>query len=184
MTRCRQQNSDHALALVGIGKIARAQHLPALRADAGYELAAAVSQHSTVEGTQTFSSLDALLRSDRRVDAVSLCTPPVGRHELACAAIDAGLHVMLEKPPGATVAEVLELEQRARRAGVSLFASWHSREAAGRRARARVARDATHPSRSARRGRKTFACGIRGRTGSSKPAASACSIPASTAFRS
>jgi D-galactose 1-dehydrogenase len=119
------------VALVGIGKIARAQHLPALRANAGYELAAAVSQHSTVEGTQTFSSLDALLRSDRRVDAVSLCTPPVGRHELACAAIAAGLHVMLEKPPGATVAEVLELEQRARRAGISLFASWHSREAPG-----------------------------------------------------
>lgn len=119
------------LALVGIGKIARAQHLPALRANAGYELTAAVSQHSTVEGTQTFSNLDALLRSDRRVDAVSLCTPPVGRHELACAAIDAGLHVMLEKPPGATVAEVLELEQRARRAGISLFASWHSREAPG-----------------------------------------------------
>jgi len=119
------------IALVGIGKIARAQHLPALRADASYELTAAVSQHSTVEGTKTFSSLDALLRSDARVDAISLCTPPVGRHAQACAAIDAGRHVMLEKPPGATVAEVLELEQRARRAGVSLFASWHSREAAG-----------------------------------------------------
>ncbi|HJY42509.1 MAG TPA: Gfo/Idh/MocA family oxidoreductase [Steroidobacteraceae bacterium] len=119
------------VALVGIGKIARAQHLPALRADSGYALTAAVSRHSAVEGTQTFSSLDALLRSDVRVDAVSLSTPPVGRHALACAAIDAGLHVMLEKPPGATVAEVLELEQRARRAGVSLFASWHSREASG-----------------------------------------------------
>lgn len=119
------------VALVGIGKIARAQHLPALCAAAGCELTAAVSQHSTVEGTKTFSSLDALLRSDARIAAVSLCTPPVGRHALACAAIDAGLHVMLEKPPGATVAEVLDLEQRARRAGVSLFASWHSREAAG-----------------------------------------------------
>ena len=126
-----QSGRPSRVALVGIGKIARAQHLPAVRANAGYALTAAVSQHSTVEGTKTYSSLDALLRSDARIDAISLCTPPVGRHALACAAIDAGLHVMLEKPPGATVAEVLALEQRARRAGVSLFASWHSREAPG-----------------------------------------------------
>jgi len=49
---------------------------------------------------------------------------------MAREAIAAGLHVMLEKPPGATVAEVEDLRERAARAGVTLFATWHSREAA------------------------------------------------------
>ena len=37
---------------------------------------------------------------------------------------------MLEKPPGTSVAAVLDLQDRAQRTGVSLFASWHSRAAA------------------------------------------------------
>jgi len=41
------------------------------------------------------------------------------------------MHVMLEKPPGITVSEVMELLALARREGTTLFATWHSREAAG-----------------------------------------------------
>lgn len=118
------------LALVGIGKIARAQHLPALRASASYALQATVSRHGGVDGIHAFPDLDTLLTSRIPLDAVSLCTPPQGRHVLASKAIDAGLHVMLEKPPGTSVAAVLELAGRAQRAGISLFASWHSRAAA------------------------------------------------------
>lgn len=118
------------LALVGVGKIARAQHIPALQANASYALTAAVTRHGALEGVATFADLDALLASQMALDAVSLCTPPQGRHALACTAIAAGLHVMLEKPPGATVVSVLDLEQRARQAGISLFTSWHSRAAA------------------------------------------------------
>jgi predicted dehydrogenase len=118
------------LALVGVGKIARAQHIPALRANASYALVAAVSRHGAVEGVETFPDLDALLSSGVPLDAISFCTPPQGRHALARRAIEAGIHVMLEKPPGAGVAGVLDLERCAQRAGVSLFASWHSRAAA------------------------------------------------------
>jgi predicted dehydrogenase len=117
------------LALVGVGKIARAQHIPALLADPEYALTAAVTRHQPVPGVETFSDLSALLRSGVALDAVSFCTPPQGRHALACAAIDARLDVMLEKPPGTSVAGVLDLAQRAQRAGTSLFASWHSRAA-------------------------------------------------------
>jgi predicted dehydrogenase len=118
------------LALVGIGKIARAQHLPALRASRSYVLQATVSRHGAVDGIDGFTDFEALMQSGVPLDAVSLCTPPQGRHVLAGQAIDAGLHVMLEKPPGTSVAAVLDLEARARRAGVSLFASWHSRAGA------------------------------------------------------
>jgi D-galactose 1-dehydrogenase/L-arabinose 1- dehydrogenase len=37
--------------------------------------------------------------------------------------------VLLEKPPGETVDEVVELERLADEAGVTLFTAWHSREA-------------------------------------------------------
>lgn len=65
-----------------------------------------------------------MLASRVRLDAVSFCTPPAGRYELARTALDAGLHVMLEKPPAASVSEVTDLEARARKAGLTLFASW------------------------------------------------------------
>jgi D-galactose 1-dehydrogenase len=45
--------------------------------------------------------------------------------------LTAGKHVFLEKPPGATVGEVADLSALAARKGVTLFASWHSRFAAG-----------------------------------------------------
>jgi D-galactose 1-dehydrogenase len=113
-----------------VGKIARAQHIPAVLADADYAFTAAVSRHGPVQGIETFPDFPALLRSGIALDAVSFCTPPQRRHALACQAIDARLDVMLEKPPGTSVAGVLDLARRAQHAGVSLFASWHSRAAA------------------------------------------------------
>jgi len=65
------------------------------------------------------------------IPVVSLCLPPVPRFEYAQMAIAAGRHVMLEKPPGATLAEVHALQAQAGRAGVSLYATWHSRMACG-----------------------------------------------------
>lgn len=119
------------IALVGIGKIARDQHLPALASSSSFELAAVVSRHGPFNEVQTFADMASMLASRVHLDAVSFCTPPAGRYELARTALDAGLHVMLEKPPAASVSEATDLEARARKAGLTLFASWHSREAAG-----------------------------------------------------
>jgi predicted dehydrogenase len=115
------------LALVGIGKIARDQHLPAIAASADFELVAAVSRNATVEGVANFAEIDGLIASGLAVDAVSIATPPLGRHLITAKALAAGWHVMLEKPPGATLCEVWALPPGAG----TVFASWHSREAAG-----------------------------------------------------
>jgi D-galactose 1-dehydrogenase len=117
------------IAIVGLGKIARDQHLPALAKSDAFELVAIASRNATAEAIPSFATLDDLLASGIEVDAVSLCTPPQGRHAIARAAIDAGLHVMLEKPPGAGVSEVHDLADAAAARGVSLFASWHTRAA-------------------------------------------------------
>ena len=119
------------LGLVGIGKIARDQHLPAIAGEDRFVLAATASRHATLDAVPGYGDIAAMLAGGHDLDAVSLCTPPDGRVEQAEAAIDAGLHVMLEKPPAATVSAVAALAERARAKGVTLFATWHSREAAG-----------------------------------------------------
>jgi len=118
------------IALAGIGKIARDQHVPSIAASADFELAATVTRHEGVDDIENYTDIDAMLEARPDIEVVSLCLPPVPRFEYAAAAIKAGRHVMLEKPPGATLAECHALETMAREAGVSIFATWHSREAA------------------------------------------------------
>lgn len=117
------------IALVGIGKIAVDQHVPAIAASEDWELAATVSRHGSVHGVEAFDDFDAMLAARSDIRVVSLCLPPVPRFNYAAAAIRAGRHVMLEKPPGATLAECHALTRMAHEAGVSLYATWHSREA-------------------------------------------------------
>jgi D-galactose 1-dehydrogenase len=117
------------LGIVGVGKIVRDQHLPALAKDSDYRLVAAASRNATVDGIANFSTIEEMLASGVELDAVSLCQPPQVRHQAARAALEAGKHVFLEKPPGATVSEVEDLKALAAKKGVSLFASWHSRYA-------------------------------------------------------
>lgn len=119
------------LAIVGYGKIARDQHHPAIDANAGYQLTAVASRNASVPEVANFESLEALLEQGPAIDAVSLCTPAGVRTQQARLAMAHGKHVMLEKPPGATLAEIETLREDAKRHGVTLFASWHSRHAHG-----------------------------------------------------
>lgn len=119
------------IALAGIGKIAVDQHVPALAASPDWELAATVSRHGSVEGVESHTDFAEMLTARPDIEVISLCLPPVPRFAYAKAAIDAGRHVMLEKPPGATLSECMELEALARKADVSIYATWHSREAEG-----------------------------------------------------
>lgn len=120
------------IAVVGMGKIAHDQHLPAIEGSDAFSLAATVSPHDAgVADVPHYLSLDALLVQGPAVDAVALCTPPQVRYDLATQAIARGLHVLMEKPPGATLAEVAALGEQAGKTGSTLFAAWHSRFAAG-----------------------------------------------------
>lgn len=117
------------LALVGIGKIALDQHVPAIAASPEWELAATVSRSGTVDGVEAFTRIEDMLEARPDIGLVSLCLPPVPRFAAAQAALRAGRHLMLEKPPGATLSEVHMLADLAQAQGVSLFATWHSRMA-------------------------------------------------------
>lgn len=117
------------LALIGIGKIALDQHVPAIATSPDWELAATVSRSGTVEGVEAFTRIEDMLEARPDIELVSLCLPPVPRFTAAQEVLRAGRHLMLEKPPGATLSEVHALAVLAEVQGVSLFATWHSRMA-------------------------------------------------------
>ena len=119
------------LAIVGLGKIARDQHVPAIAASAAFTLAATVDPAGGMAGVETFADLAAMLDARPDIAAVALCTPPQVRFDLARAALLAGRDVLLEKPPGATVAELHALDRIAADSGRVLFTAWHSQYAPG-----------------------------------------------------
>lgn len=121
------------IAIIGFGKIAEVAHLPAIRADSRYTLAAAVSVDPVPDiGVPVYPSADALFDAMAgRLDAVVIATPPAPRYAIACQALAAGLDVLLEKPPAATLGELDDLARRAHEAGRTIYAGWHAQHAAG-----------------------------------------------------
>ena len=119
------------LGLVGYGKIAQDQHVPAINANPGFELVSVATQGQPCAGVENFQSLSELLENGPPVDAIAFCTPPQGRFALVQQAIAAGKHVLVEKPPCATLGEAMALVSQAQQQGVTSFFAWHSRYAPG-----------------------------------------------------
>jgi D-galactose 1-dehydrogenase len=120
------------IAIVGFGKIARDQHVPSIAADPRFELAAVASRSGDPGiGIPWFAGpAEMFAAMAGRLDAVALCTPPIVRHAIARDALAAGLDVLLEKPPAATLGEIEHLENLAQARGRTLYAAWHSQHAA------------------------------------------------------
>ncbi len=115
------------IAVIGVGKIARDEHLPSIGRDPRFELAALVSgSGATAPGVPTFRDAAELHAALPDLDAVAICTPPSARLGLVRRAIDAGVDVLMEKPPTPTVGELRDLAAHAEAAGRVLFTTWHS----------------------------------------------------------
>lgn len=118
------------LGIVGCGKIARDQHIPAIAANLDFELVAIADPAAVDIATPCFPNFAEMLAAHPEIAAVSLCMPPRFRAAAARDAIAAGRHVLLEKPPCASMAEAMELDSLAREARVTLFTAWHSQQGA------------------------------------------------------
>jgi D-galactose 1-dehydrogenase len=115
------------IVIIGMGKIAHDQHLPVISANSQFELAGVVSQRGIYPaGMKGFRTPSQMYSEMPQVDAVAICTPPSARYAIARNALAAGKHVLLEKPPTQTLAELADLEMEAQRRGRVLFTTWHS----------------------------------------------------------
>ncbi|CUW48365.1 Gfo/Idh/MocA family oxidoreductase [Novacetimonas hansenii] len=120
------------IAIIGTGTIANTQHVPVIRAHAGFELVAGVNPtpvtwwDAATGDAKMFSSLTTLIQSGTEVDAVAICTPPATHYALAAQALAAGWHVMLEKPPTPILSQAMDLHRLARNARRTLMTSWHA----------------------------------------------------------
>jgi predicted dehydrogenase len=122
------------VALVGAGNIA-SHHLPAYAQFADQvELVAVCDLDETLArkraheaGVERFySDVDALLRGVA-CDALDVCVTPDQHASIALAAIEAGRHVLVEKPFALTLADCRELVAAADRSGVTLMVAQNQR---------------------------------------------------------
>ena len=105
-------------AIIGPGLIGRIHAEAILRAGArvraivGRTEAAAAALRDEARAERATSDLSLVL-SDPGVDVVHICTPNVHHYPMARAALEAGKHVVLEKPLTITVAQGQEILRQA-----------------------------------------------------------------------
>jgi D-galactose 1-dehydrogenase len=128
------------IAIIGFGKIAADQHVPAIAANPRFELVATSSRSGQGPGggVQAFTDWREMLRSLPDLHAVAITTPPGPRYEIASACVAAGLHCLLEKPPTAGLAQIADLDCEAQAKGATLFTTWHAQHHATVKAAAKA----------------------------------------------
>lgn len=120
------------IAIIGFGKIARDEHLPAINANPDFELVAIVTNTAPTDiACPHFHNVaDLLVAMPGGVDAVAICTPPTPRFSIACEVAAQSIAMLLEKPPTATLGELNDLLQIAESHEAPVFTAWHSQYAA------------------------------------------------------
>jgi len=121
------------IGIIGCGMISRFHaaaiaELPSAELVACYNrtLPAAERLAEQYGGCRPYDDLPAML-ADPRVDLVTICTPSGAHLEPAMAAIEAGKHVVIEKPLEVTVERCKRLLAAAERAGVRVATIFPSR---------------------------------------------------------
>lgn len=117
------------VALCGYGQSGRVFHTPLIMAEPRLSLVAVLRrsgrQGDEPAGVEVATDFERIL-SDKAVDLVVVNTPNALHYSMACAALDAGKHVVVEKPITVSVSEAKALIGRAR-ARQRLLAVFHNR---------------------------------------------------------
>jgi predicted dehydrogenase len=80
----------------------------------------AIGTFAEAPGARLVSDLGAVL-TDPEVDIVSICTPTTSHRDIAVRALNAGKHVLLEKPIAGTIADSLAISAAAASSGQTLM---------------------------------------------------------------
>jgi predicted dehydrogenase len=122
------------IGLVGVGAAAQINHIPALKRTEGLELVALCDRDSEkvervaqkFQVPQAHSRLDDLL-ADPEIDAVDVCTPNYLHAPMSIAALEAGKHVLCERPLGRSAEEASAMFKAAKKADRLLMCAVQSR---------------------------------------------------------
>jgi predicted dehydrogenase len=123
------------IGIVGCGGIANTKHMPALKKIPDVEMAAfcdiiperaqkAADEYGG-EGVRVFQDYKDMLKLD--LDIVHVLTPNIGHSTVTVAALEAGKHVMCEKPMAINSAEAKKMLDAAKRTGKKLTIGYQNR---------------------------------------------------------
>lgn len=114
--------------VVGLGEIAKRQHVPVIRARADTTICCAVDLDSfkSSEGVPIFATLEEAKLAFPDINAAVVSTPPEFSQEYIRLALELGLHVFAEKPPGRDHEALANLQVLAGTKNLSLFTGYHS----------------------------------------------------------
>ena len=129
------------IGIIGCGGIANGKHMPSLKKLPDIEMVAfcdiiperavkAAGQYGA-ENAKTFSDYKDLLKIDE-IDVVHVCTPNISHAEISIAAMEAGKHVMCEKPMAKTAAEARLMLEAHKKTGKLLSIGYNGRSDASR----------------------------------------------------
>jgi predicted dehydrogenase len=124
------------IGIVGCGGIANGKHLPSLKKLENIEMVAfcdiieekakqAADQFGT-EGAKVYKDYKELLK-DKSIDVVHVLTPNKSHSFITVDALEAGKHVMCEKPMAKTAAEAKKMVETAKRTGKKLTIGYQNR---------------------------------------------------------
>lgn len=125
------------VAIIGCGGIANGKHMPSLKRLPDVEMVAFCDliEERAVKAKEEFGTADArvyidykaLLASEPEVDAVHVCTPNRSHSFITIDSLEAGKHVMCEKPMAKTSAEAKAMCEAAKRTGKKLTIGYQNR---------------------------------------------------------
>ncbi len=125
------------IAIIGCGGIANGKHMPALQNQSDrIEMVAFcdIVIERAQEAAKKFGTFDAKayadyheLLEDKSIDVVHVCTPNRSHCEITVVALDAGKHVMCEKPMAKTAADAKLMLDAAKRTGKKLSIGYQNR---------------------------------------------------------
>lgn len=117
------------LGFVGYGNIAKVHRRAIQGLGSEYFVVEAIADTRSVdtddEEVKVYRDLEIML-SDPRIQAVSINTPPNTHRELVERALNAGKHVLVEKPPALTVEDAQSMIRLAEEKSGVLYFAWHA----------------------------------------------------------
>ena len=121
------------IGIIGCGKIAQVRHIPEYAENPDAKLAAFFSpnraraqEQADKYGGKVYDTVEALL-ADPDIDAVSICAANYAHAELSIQALNAGKHVLCEKPMATTLADCEAMVECAKKNGKFLMIGHNQR---------------------------------------------------------